>query len=336
MIVFRADGNSEIGSGHIMRCLSLADAFREEGVRSIFIIAGNQLQSLIQERGFNCVVLNSTHDKLEDELYVLIPLIKKIAPQMIILDSYFVTPKYMTEIKKEALLVYIDDLNMFDYPADILVNYNIYTDKMQYQQNKLYLLGTQYAPLRKEFYNTKKQHASTVKNVLFSTGGADQEHVALRCISYLKKHPELQMLTYHFVIGVVNQDVTEIEKETYNLPYIRLHQQVKDMKSLMMLCDIAVSAGGTTLYELCACGVPTVTYILADNQIMAAKEFEEKGIMFCAGDVRKNLKCEREIFKGIKKLYINKEIYIMRSQKMRGIVDGLGSERIKDFCLSII
>lgn len=328
MIVFRVDGNKHIGSGHIMRCLSLADALLDKGLKSVFIVAEKQFQTLIQERGFECMVLNSKYDQLDEELSNVLPLLEKLCPQLIILDSYFVTPEYMSTLRETTPLVYIDDLNMFDYPTDAVVNYNIYAHKMQYPQNKRYFLGPQYAPLRKEFSGLKREIEPKVINVLFSTGGTDLEHVALRCISYLKEHPELQELTYHFVIGGLNQDVAEIEKKARGASYIKLHKQVKDMKSLMMQCDIAVSAGGTTLYELCACGLPTITYIFADNQIMVAEGFEENGIMLCAGDVREKSTFEDTLYAKLSELVINWERREKLSGKMCELIDGSGAKRL--------
>ena len=89
-----------------------------------------------------------------------------------------------------------------------------------------------------------------------------------------------------------------------------------------------VSAAGSTLYELCACGVPTITYVLADNQIPAAVVFGDKGIMIDAGDVRKNPDFIRDLFDRIMDLAENKEKRIAMSQAMRTIVDGRGANRL--------
>lgn len=328
MMLFRADGAPQIGTGHIMRCLSLADAFREEGVHSVFVTAEPYMQSLIQERGYECLTLESAYDRMEDELPRLLPLLEERQPACVILDSYFVTPEYMNAIRAKAPLAYIDDLNAFDYPADVVVNYNLYGEKETYPQGKIYLLGPRYAPLRKQFQGlaprTIKKH---VKHILFSTGGTDQYHAALRCMEYLRDNPQNSNVLYHFVLGMMNQDMDRIRAVAEGLPCVRLHQQVADMRALMLRCDAAVSAAGTTLYELCACGLPAVIYILADNQIKGATAFQEAGLMPCVGDIRKEPGFTERIFFKLNELR-DQDLRIEAARRMQTCVDGNGARRM--------
>jgi len=211
MILFRADGNPQIGSGHIMRCLSLADALRELGQEAVFVTADDCSQTVIQAQGYACVVLQTRYDHMEEELPVLLPLLQKLRPSCMILDSYFVTPGYMAEIRDEVPLVYIDDQNAFDYPSDLVINYTLYADKLPYPQNKRYLLGPEYALLRREFRSIPRRQATEqVKNVLLSTGGADAEHVALSCVQYLREQ-WIAGVTYHVALGAMNPDADNIE-----------------------------------------------------------------------------------------------------------------------------
>lgn len=328
MILFRADGNPQVGSGHIMRCLSLADAFRDMGQAVIFVTADDSFQAIIQKRGYECVVLHTKYDAMEDELSVLIPLLQKLRPSCILLDSYFVTPGYMAAVRNEVPLAYIDDLNAFDYPVDLVVNYTLYGDKLAYPQNKRYLLGPQYAPLRKEFQNVPaRRTAEQVRNVLLSTGGADFEHVALKCVQYLREQFE-EGIIYHVVLGAMNQDVAEIERLADRCAHIVLHRNVSNMRFLMLQCDAAISAGGTTLFELCSCGVPTVTYVLADNQIMNVTSFEETGLMLNAGDIRENGRFAKVIFGRLEVLTRDWALRKRMAERMRLQVDGNGAKRL--------
>ena len=328
MILFRADGNSQLGSGHIMRCLSLADALQEKGFCSTFVVAELCMQSLVQKRGYECRVLGSTYDHMDEELPMFLQLLEERRPACVILDSYYVTSEYMTAVSSEFPLVYIDDLNMFDYPADLIINYMLYADKLDYSQNKNYLLGQQYALLRKEFQNVPRRRASAqVNHVLLSTGGADWEHVALQCVQYLRKQPTDSM-TYHVILGAMNQDVAEIERLAGGCANIVLHRTVTDMRSLMLQCDVAISAGGTTLFELCACGIPTVTYVLADNQIMNVEAFETEGLMLCAGDIRNDERFVEHIFECLETLVQDHSLRLHISEKMQELVDGKGAARI--------
>ena len=328
MILFRADGNAQVGSGHIMRCLSLADAFRDEGQTVVFVTADDCFQRVIRGRGYECVILHAKYDHMEGELPKFLPLLQKMRPSFVLLDSYFATPDYMAAIQRESPLVYIDDLNAFDYPADLVVNYTLYGENLPYPQNKRYLLGPQYALLRKEFQNVPlRQAAEQVHNILVSTGGADFEHVALRCVQYLLEQPPGHV-TYHVVLGAMNQDISEIERISAGCPHILLHQNVSDMRSLMLRCDTAVSAGGTTLFELCACGLPTVTYVLADNQIMNAASFEEAGLMLNAGDIRGNGRYVEHIFERLELLVRDRPLRQRMAGQMQTLVDGRGANRL--------
>jgi len=201
-IFFRADGNEQIGTGHIMRCLSLADVFRDRGADCIFVTAEPYLQPLIQERGYECLVLGTEYDHMDEELPAFLPLLEERRPSCVILDSYFATPGYMRSVRSEAPVVYIDDLNTFDYPADIVVNYNLYAEKMAYPPNKKHLFGPRYAPLRRQFQGLEARVTNEqVREILVSTGGTDQYHVALRCAEYLREHPPASGITYHLFLA---------------------------------------------------------------------------------------------------------------------------------------
>ena len=198
---------------------------------------------------------------------------------------------------------------------------------MPYPQNKKYFLGPRYAPLRKQFQGVGQRIVrERVEDVLISTGGTDQYHVALRCAEHLRENPPVTNIMFHFALGAMNQDVEKMERIAKELPYIKLHCQVIDMCSLMLRCDTAISAAGSTLYELCACGSPTVTYVLADNQIKNAASFADAGLMVSAGDIRKNSHFIRHLFDLLDTLDIAQRQRM--SCRMQALVDGCGAERL--------
>ena len=334
MVLIRVDGNHQIGTGHIMRCLSLADAHREQGREITFATAELYFQQLIEMRGYSCTVLGTVYDRMEEELPVFLPIIERERPELVILDSYFVTPQYMEAVKRTVPLLYTDDLNLFDYPVDIVVNYNIYGPDVPYPQNKMYLLGPQYAPLRKEFQGVSQRNTKDrVENVLVSTGGTDPYHVALHCAEYLREHLPRENMIFHLVLGAMNQDAAELERIAEELPFIRLHRQITNMCSLMLQCDAAISAAGTTLYELCACGLPTVTYILADNQIQGAQMFQKAGLMPCAGDIREDACFLERLFELLNSLADDFAQRQRIAEQMQGAVDGRGAARLAEAVL---
>ena len=295
MIIFRADGNKKIGMGHIMRCLSVADAFRRIGRDCLFVTAQDNLSSIITERGYNCVILNTNPYKLDDETEQLLRVLKDYAVEAVIVDSYSVSEAYLSAIKSEYFTVYIDDVYSFAYPVDCVINYSINATKEKYR--KLYstgelpklLIGTEYVPLRSEFcIDGKKPLPGRIKNIFVSTGGADSEHIALRLTDYLSRTDKYGNYTFHIVVGAANYDlykITHLAKDTDN---VSVYSNVSKISGLMMMCDAAISAAGSTMFELCACGLPIITYTLADNQKDNEASFCENGIAVSAGDVRDN------------------------------------------------
>lgn len=338
MILFRADGNKIIGSGHIMRCLSLAAAFRRTGEECTFVLSDDAFALTVHKNGFPAEILHTEFKRMESELQKLSALFKRLRPTCVIVDSYYVTETYLKTLKEQRPVVYMDDLSAFAYPADCLVNYNIFGSSAVYET--LYrgaaaslpqlFLGPSYAPLREEFKQVKKRPQPVrVKNVLISTGGADPAHLGLRCMCYLAKAKgKYDEFCFHVVVGALNADADKITAAAEGLKNVEILKNVSSMKDVMLHCDLAVAAAGSTLYELCACGVPTITYILADNQKQGAKAFEKQGLMISIGDVRGNDAAPETIFHAVKALSDDMERRMELSAGMQKTVDGCGADRL--------
>ncbi len=114
------------------------------------------------------------------------------------------------------------------------------------------------------------------------------------------------------------------------MPNIVLHINEQNMSGLMQKCDVAISAAGSTLYELCACGTPTITYTLADNQLIAAEEFQNRGLMVNAGDCRNNDIFIDKIVEILRDLIDDKYKRQQMSFCMQLLIDGRGAQRLVD------
>ena len=341
MFLFRADGNEKVGTGHIMRCLSIADSLKSKGEEAVFAAADDKMKMLIEKRGYECVVLHTSFENMEDELSALTELPVFKSASAVIVDSYFVTERYFNIIGESKKTVYIDDRAAYAFEPDMLINYNVFADIEKYKKlykNKKepeFILGPAYAPLRKEF-GIKKDRGSKGKaeNILIMTGGADPVHAAPKLAQRIidDTDPQTQSdICFHFVVGAMSTDHEKMaELRDKSNGKIVLHKNVTDMKALMESCDIAVSAAGSTLYELCACEVPTITYILADNQIPAEKVFLESGAMLSAGDAREGDLFYERLYDRIKELTRNPSECERLSRAAASITDGKGAERIAD------
>lgn len=332
-----------------MRCLSIADASAKAGEKSVFATAGDDFIDVIIQHGHTCEILETDHEDMCSEQEKIKKLCMLYRPKILIVDSYYVTFEYLFFLHQlcheiNCMLTYVDDTTVFAYPCDILINYNIYGPEREREYKRMYkaagielpvlLLGSLYAPLRAEFQNLPDRILEKdIKNIFISTGGADAEHMGLKIVeaiqAYEKKKEETGA-TFHFVIGGMNEDKGLIEDISRDISSIVLYYNISNMCELMRSCDIAISAAGSTLYELCAAQTPCITYILADNQIPAAHGFEKRGILKNCGDIREISPIDLA-GKLLDEIFLLAEDYNERlriARRMRDMVDGQGADRI--------
>ncbi len=318
-----------------MRCLSLAAVFKNKGYECIFLTADRSMEALITRSGYGNLCLDAQWRNPEGEMAQLLRLIKEYKPDFLVADSYFVTIPYLEELKRHVYLVCFDDLKPFRYPAHAVINYNLFSADMGY--NGLYkgtgtvvMLGPAYAPLREEFRHMPSRHITGIKNILLSSGGADPAGMTLFFLKLAEKENRRDIL-FHIVIGPLNPAQEEIKRRACLLPNLRVYKNVKRMSALMAGCDLAVSAGGSTLYEICACGTPAITYALADNQIENAVKFESAGYMMYAGDCRAGDSFKKNLAGRINEmLYLDAGKLNEISRREQALVDGRGGERIAE------
>lgn len=339
MFFIRADANSEIATGHVMRCLTIADELKLRGKEVCFITADHFPDEIIRKRGYTSICLNSRWDNLEEELFndeTFINMLKNDNVEGIIVDSYYVSSEYLAALSNVCKTVYIDDIfSLEQYPVDYLINYNIYGKKLDYKSkclpNTKLLLGPNYAPLRKEFQNIKPILRKEVKSVFISTGGADKYNIAGKILSEVVKNnnQEYRDMEFHVISGVMNKNLIYLLNLQSNNKGIYIHQNVSNMSEIMQLCDIAVSACGSTMYELCACGLPIITYSFADNQLPGVKGFEEEGVVLNCGDVRDGIDdVVGKILENVVKLRNDSNFREKLSFKSLNVIDGRGVKRI--------
>lgn len=330
---FRVDMNQTIASGHVMRCLAIADAFREINEESTFILADDEAKALIESKGHQTLILNSKWEQKESELEILRTLIQKEEIKELFVDSYQVTEKYLKELKQHVSLIYLDDLDKMTYPVDMLFcytryrNLNAYIKKYEDTETKLYL-GTKYTPLRKEFWNTNSRPIvqRRQKKILVTTGGMDSLNVAEQIAKVVSKDIKNE---YLIICGKQNKNynqLLELEKVYSN---IRILYDVQNMEELMSEVDCAISATGTTVFELCATKVPSICYVIADNQLELASYMHEEGVMIYAGDFRIDKEgVLNSIQRDLKILLSDDAKRKQMVEKMTNLMSGIGAMNI--------
>ena len=186
-----------------------------------------------------------------------------------------------------------------------------------------------------------KEQREEVKDVLLSTGGSDELHIALSFVKYLCEHG-MDDKTYHILLGAMNQDKDEIHSLSAGNEHVVLHEGVSDMRSLISSMDVCISAAGSTLYEICACGVPLITFSTADNQVPGATAFSSLGLAVNVGDLRDPSSIDPSavisgtlstdaiyrIVRAAKVLAEDMNTRVMMAKKMQSIIDGRGASRL--------
>jgi len=306
-IFIRADGGEEIGLGHIMRTLVLAMKLKIN--HSITYICLNY-------KGFEkgiAVIENSKLNvvKIQKEKEVF-----NYSGDLIIVDKYSLDKEYYKNLKSfYKKVVSIDDNNELDfYYSDIVINQNLYAPKLQYNCSSTteLLLGSRYALLRDEFVDERPiVIRKEIKDILVTLGGSDRNNITEKVIKELID----SRYKLHIIVGNGFTSFNELKK--YSGENITLYRKVK-MSKVMKKCDFAISAYGSTIYELCYLGLPSLGIISADNQKRLGEELNSNGIVdkFIFGKIESQIKD------------MNYEKRVKLSKAMRSIVDGKGAERV--------
>lgn len=340
MYVIRADGNAKIGAGHLMRCLTIAEALAQRVDREeiLFLCADELSAELVQTNDFAVHVLGTDYRCMEQEL----PLWEQldIKTDVILVDSYYVTNHYLRVLRQFGVTILLDDMQEDDFPVDVVINYNAFAEEKNYRElyrhiNTKCYVGAAYVPLRPQFANCSYRVRDEVRNVLITTGGGDVDNIVGAILEKVVETentlPTSIKLNYHLIIGGFNPHFEELKRRAADNPRISLYHDVKNMAELMQRCDLAITAGGTTVYELAAVGVPFVCFSYAENQERLVRYVGERGIAGYAGAYHRDpagtlLAVQRLLGEYCADREKRYECYLME----KAMVDGKGACRIAE------
>lgn len=304
-VVIRVDASSQIGSGHIMRCLSLADQLQKEhGAQVYFImrqLAGN-LFSLVKDKGFSVLALpaEQTEQKLTGyEKWLTVPVeqdeketIAKLRTigtvDLLVIDSYAIDVTWENAVRPYVKkIMVIDDLANRKHDCDLLLDQNLYED-MHTRYNHLVpshcqlYLGPKYALLRDEFFEARKtirQRNGTIQSILVFYGGVDATNETGKALYALEKIRNADSVTVNVIVGTNNPCKGEIEQCCMMHSTWHYYCQVSNMAMFMNEADLMLGAGGTTTWERCFLQLPAFVTAVAENQIDGCKYLEKCGII---------------------------------------------------------
>ncbi len=290
MIAFRVDANDKVGMGHLMRSVAIAQELKELGAQVIFVTSDLSSKVYLDSFNINSLQLNSKWDNLDGEVAQIVDVIRAKQISLLVIDSYQVTKNYLDKMIQYTTIAYIDDFANQIWPTDIIINYNVSASEQWYKRNykeKKILVGPYYVPLRKEFRNIKINPLRfEVNDIFISTGSTDLYNFAVQFLNIALRREDTRKLRYHLIIGKYFQKIEQLQLIKEENENVYLYKNVESISTIMSKCDVAISAAGSTLYELCACGVPTITFSFADNQILPRTIFGKKNIMIDCGDFR--------------------------------------------------
>lgn len=309
-IVFRCDSSIEIGTGHIMRCLTLATALKEQGVQCKFICReheGNMIE-YTEAKGFQVYrlpVFNnlpySTQNsespyvaglgvsQKQDDAIETINIIKKQKINWLIIDHYAlddVWEKLLRPYCKRIMV--LDDLANRRHECDLLLDQNLGRVKEDYHclvpKHCHIFIGPEYALLRPEFtewreYSLKRRRKGELKRLLINLGGVDKDNVTSQVLAVLREADLPKHLEITVIMGNMSPHLEQV-KDLAN----KMHRPtqvlvgVGNMAEIMANSDLAIGAAGSTSWERCCLGLPTLVMVLAENQSAGAKALHQQSI----------------------------------------------------------
>lgn len=360
-IVFRTDASIQIGTGHIMRCLTLANALMSNGAECQFICReheGNLIQ-FVQEKGFQVHALAPQAGSLSttsnpqpfspilahsewlgvaqsEDAETCMGILKEIQPDWLVVDHYAIDATWEKLLRPYyRKLMVIDDLADRHHQCDLLLDQTLGRNANDYKcwvsDQCILLCGSQYALLRPDFaslrlYSLNRRTYNNLKHLLITLGGVDKDNITSLVLRSLHscKLPDDCKITV--VMGASAPWLADVQLQASLLPWkTDVRVNIADMAQLMANSDLAIGAAGATSWERCCLGLPTVMLILAENQSLVAKQLETAGAVKLLLDLKS---IEQNLSKMINNLILSPEKYSAMSAAASRVTDGTGISKV--------
>lgn len=264
-IIFRCDGSSKIGSGHVMRCLSLGHYFSQKNADITFWVSEETIQTipLLSESPFK-ITSNQPKEQYD----------------WLIVDHYGLDREFETQCRSLASkIMVIDDLADREHDCDILLDQTLGRKESDYQslisQHTKQLLGPDFAILKTSFTDARKnldRSFDKPNKILICFGGVNPKQASEKTIKWLSQYNHKQLDIAITVGGneKTAQPILEAIKQAEKVSnhQFTLYQNAQNMPELMAKSDLAIGAGGTMSWERCCMKLPSLAMELADNQTL--------------------------------------------------------------------
>lgn len=313
-VVIRTDASLRIGTGHVMRCLTLARALHEKGAEVVFICrdhTGNLINK-IQSEGFEVYTLitksNFHSAQSREPLQPTLahaewlgasqrqdakgcqPILEKNNPDWLIVDHYAIDQVWQKALKPyyQKLMV-IDDLGDREHICDLLLDQNFGSTREKYQNlvptNCCILAGSDYTLLRPEFaqwrdYSLKRRQQPVLKNLLINLGGVDADNYTGKVLNVIRDSTLPKDIQIKVVMGALAPHLEEVKKIANRMPFETIMLiDVNNMAEVMANSDLAIGAAGSTTWERCCLGLPAIQLVIAENQRLIANALVKENVI---------------------------------------------------------
>ncbi len=271
------EGGNGIGMGHIIRCLSLSQAFKARGVEPHLVLHSDVFQkNLLLDMKVEILDWINQHEFIEENLK---------GDDIAVIDSYMATAEICLLVSKSSgITIFIDDYNRMNYPSGIVINGSMGAPLIEYPDRPHgdYLLGPTYQILRKEFWSVREKIVrKEVESVMISFGGEDPRNLTPLVLKNISK--DFPDYMKYVIVGYGFKNVKQIEAACDHSTKLCYSPGAKEMLDIMLDCDLAISAGGQTLGELARVGVPTIAVATAENQMTNITGWSHHGFIQYAG-----------------------------------------------------
>lgn len=362
-IVFRTDASLQIGTGHVMRCLTLADDLAAKGADCEFICRAHEgnLIDLICRKGYIthslpitrqgglCITPSVTDTPYidvahahwlgatqEQDAAACAPLLAIQRPDWLIVDHYALDARWEHALAPHyRKLMVIDDLADRHHACDLLLDQTFGRDAADYHPlvpaDCRLLCGSQYALLRPEFaalrpYSLQRRARPTLRKLLIAMGGVDKDNATGQVLQTLRACPLPADCPITVVMGATAPWLEEVRTQAQDMPWPTLVRVgVNDMAQLMADSDLAIGAAGATSWERCCLGLPTIMLVLAKNQLKVAQGLEQVG---AATLVTSRPGAEYQLASLLGTLASTPQKLYAMSKSSAAIVDGKGSHSV--------
>ena len=324
-----------------MRCISIAQAFKDAGEEVVFLVADDNPVVMLERAGMKYKILHTVWNQLIGEIGIVKSLLKRYGNPVLFIDTYQVSQEYVEALLPYGRICYLGSKPEYLGPIQALVNYSTDIDydfyTSYYAKTTKLLLGAAYAPLRKEFLQVKHICSETGRcRILLTTGNTDPKRYVERILEKIV-HKECFLQTeINVVIGGMFDNKESLHQRYEQYENVFLYEDVKSMSSLMAISDLAVSANGTTVYELAAAHVPAITFAMVEEQLKSARKLAELGVADYCGEIyAEEDHCTDRITERIERYVESPEARDALAEKANNIIDGRGCERIVNTLLTL-